>query len=229
MAKRKIPAGVKDAVAALALEGKTPTKEIARRFGLDPQTVRRWVSDLRDLDPATLAELQRGLPKMLQLVAAAHTQKALEKIDDPNASVRHTFGAKLAVEAGRVAQPGAEAPGHTVLNFINQLNVATRPPEVIEAHAVHREAPVPQLGDGSAAGSPVADRRDLPLDGVGVGAGHESEALVGELVAAPGGAGGGDEAGGRPDDAGAAGWAGDGGDAGGVWEAAPGGVEGAGE
>ncbi len=35
----------------------------------------------------------------------------------------------------RVAQPGAEAPGHTMLAFINQLNVQrpTPEPEIIDA------------------------------------------------------------------------------------------------
>ena len=85
---------------------------------------------MRALDPERINEIKRGLPNLLAVLAGSHAARALETIDDPQASVRHTFGAKLAVEANRVSQPGAEAPGHTMLAFINQLNVrpATGPP-----------------------------------------------------------------------------------------------------
>src|SRR5262245_15482370 len=117
MAKRSIPAGVKDAVVALAIDGKTPKREIARKFGLDVQTVRRLAAGVKDLDPGMIDTLKRSLPRTLTILAAGHAARAIESLDDPQASVRHTFGAKLAVEAARVAQPSAETPGATVLTF----------------------------------------------------------------------------------------------------------------
>jgi hypothetical protein len=122
---------------ALAIEGNTPIAAIARDYGVSHATVEKIAKAVRAIDPERINEIKRGLPDVLSVLAASHATKALEKIDDPNASVRHTFGAKLAVEANRVAQPVAEAPGHTMLTFINQLNVQRAPlpaaPLVIDA------------------------------------------------------------------------------------------------
>lgn len=144
-----VPKGVRDVITALALEGKQPLAAIARDFGVNHSTVERLAKTVQGLDPVRVAEIRRGLPALLVILAGAHAAKALENADsDPAMSVKSTFGAKLAVEAGRVAEPGAEAPGHTMLAFINQLNVHhnAQPPEVIDADAFAVPVFVPAPG-----------------------------------------------------------------------------------
>jgi hypothetical protein len=168
-------------ITALALEGKQPLAAIARDFGVNHSTVERLAKTVQGLDPVRVAEIRRGLPALLTILASAHATKALENVDsDPAMSVKSTFGAKLAVEAGKVAEPGAEAPGHTMLAFINQLNVHHAPlPEVIDATVFvpepspSDERSVTPLGEPGWSDAGGAERRDwgsgpdgLPIDSI---------------------------------------------------------------
>ena len=166
------------------MERKTPLADIARDFRISTNTVERIAKTVRALDPDRINEIKRGLPNLLAVLAGSHAARALESIDDPQASVRHTFGAKLAVEANRVSQPGAEAPGHTMLAFINQLNVRpadSLPPEVIDATDAESVVPVPLEQPVLGAGDGLADRcLDADGTGPGMGPGDGAEPVWGE-------------------------------------------------
>jgi hypothetical protein len=130
-----IPPGVQEAITAAVVDGAMSHVALARHYGVSPAAVDRLAQTVRGLDLAVVSEIRRGLPALLTVLAGAHAAKALELVDEnPKQAVNSTFGAKLAVEAGRGAEPGAAAPGAQMLTFIQQLNVGTprAEPVVIE-------------------------------------------------------------------------------------------------
>lgn len=135
MPKRHIPAGVKEAARAMKWEG-VPTKQVARQFGLDVKTVRKLAADITDIDRESLQRIKTAMPGLGLMVAAGHAMNALSRMgDDPDGAVKSTFGMKLAVEAGRLAAPQAEAPGRAVLAFVQNLAVVQAPVQTVSEHS----------------------------------------------------------------------------------------------
>src|SRR3990167_1342363 len=98
-------------------------------------------------DPDQVAMLKKRLPQRLTILGAALTEDALQHLEHGNtgAAIKATFGAKLAVEANRWAQPAADNPGEQLLQFIAalQVNVTVNPapavtpdPTVIDVEGV---------------------------------------------------------------------------------------------
>ena len=124
-----------------------PPAEIASRFQIDPLTVRKLASQVANIDPAHVATLRHALPNILTMLGAAHGMEALARVhSDPAMSVKSTFGAKLAVEAAKLSQPQAEAPGKVVLTIIQSFGEARHQPalevasSIVEAEVVSEPA-----------------------------------------------------------------------------------------
>ena len=139
---RKIPPGVAVAVQAAALEGQ-PQAEIARQYGVSRWYVKRLSETVAETDPDQVAMLKKRLPQRLTILGAALTEDALQHLEHGNtgAAIKATFGAKLAVEANRWAQPAADNPGEQLLQFIAALQVnvtvnGTPAPETVDAESV---------------------------------------------------------------------------------------------
>ena len=144
--RSKLPSGVKDSVRALALSGE-PVKAIARQYGVDPSTVRALAADLRGIDVDQVRTLQAALPALMTILAAEHANVSLALArDNPRLASNAMYSAKLAVEAGRLAEPHAERPGLTVLSFIHQLGVQVVAPEA-QAPALVASEPAPPTWD----------------------------------------------------------------------------------
>jgi hypothetical protein len=174
-----VPPGVADSIAALALSGTKSKAELAREFGVNIKTVDRIVNVIKGLDAERVREIQAGLPSLLTVLAGLHTIVAIENArDDPALSVKSSFGAKLAIEAGRIAEPQAASPGSTMFNFIRNLQV-----NVGESHALPDQpqperllVAAPAVGTGSAlpSGPDDAGHGAGPGPGLGPGDGPES-------------------------------------------------------
>lgn len=147
MGRKTHPPGTRELVTALALDGQ-PKKRIARLYGVDPTTVARWAEDVQGLNVEHVAALKRALPSLLTILATAHTLEALKRAaEDPATAVKSTFGAKLAVEAGRGSEPQAATPGENILTFIRTL--PARPPRQLASEAAGK-GPTIALEEGAA-------------------------------------------------------------------------------
>lgn len=116
-----IPPGVAAGALADQLAGAT-LSQTARAFGMHPSTVSRLANTLQGIDPEAVARIERGLPGLYAVLAAkfgAAASDALDRDDLANAT-KAMFGSKLGVEAGRLSQPKAEAPGSMMLLFVQQ-------------------------------------------------------------------------------------------------------------
>jgi hypothetical protein len=122
---RGIPPGVKAAALADQLAGGRTLADTARSYGIDVLTVRRLAESVSGIDPEAVLRIQRGLPQLFALLAAGHANEALTRVtSDPAMAVKSTFGAKLAVEAGRLIGASADSEGRTMLELIKALNEA---------------------------------------------------------------------------------------------------------
>jgi hypothetical protein len=122
---RGIPPGVKAAALADQLAGGRTIAETARAFGLDPLTVKKLADTVSGINSEDVVRIERGLPRLFAVLAAGHATEALKRVEaDPALSVKSTFGAKLAAEAGRLVAPAAGNPGGSVLAFIQALHLA---------------------------------------------------------------------------------------------------------
>lgn len=129
-ARHGIPPGVRDDITALALDGTVPDSEIAARYGVDVAVVRALADQAQLIDPEHVAHLRRALPALLTILAAAHATEGIRRAaTDPATAAKSTFGAKMAVEAARLANPQSEAPGRHMLQFVQglQIQVAVTP------------------------------------------------------------------------------------------------------
>lgn len=142
--KRALPAGVREAVTALALEG-VPTREIATRYGVDPETVRSLAATVGGLDPQHVLTLRRGLGSLLTVLAATHGAESLALAhEDPGTAAKSMFASKLAVDAMKNLGHDTDQPGARVLKLIGELTVKPAPgpaPTVIAAHLVPEPDP----------------------------------------------------------------------------------------
>lgn len=189
---KRLPKGIKDAITALVLDGKTPQAEIAREFGVSHSTVERLAKTIGEIDTDRINTINRGLPNMLSLIAASAGERALSLIDEePEKAVRLVFATKLAMEAKRLAAPGAEAPGSLVLNFIKQLKVHAT--EERNAQPVIDIRALPEAGgdsfvDAADGSGPIpgldGSEWERPLDGVLASEPSAAEPELGELPAA---------------------------------------------
>jgi hypothetical protein len=165
-----VPPGVRDDIAALALEGSLSVKEIALRYGVDPSTVHRIAENLSKIDPEHVAVIQRALPKLYAILSAEHGLKSLELVDDPTNAAKSMFASKMAAEAGRLSEPKADRPGTQILAFVQALTVTPAPhegPVGAKEPVSLALAPAPEgwAGSGEGAGATVTamwDTRGAP-------------------------------------------------------------------
>lgn len=130
---------------ALSLDGSMPPAEIAKRFEIDPMTVRKLAASVADIDPIHVATLKRALPSILTMLGAAHGIEALARVhDDPAMAVKSTFGAKLAVEAARLSLSQTDAPGIQILTLIQSYGTPVegeKEPLMVEGKVVPPSRP----------------------------------------------------------------------------------------
>jgi len=143
-----VPEGVLVAVQAEALQRsgeKGAQVDIARRYGVSRDLVKRLTEEVRGIDPGQVAVLQKGLPGLLTVLSTGMASAAVTALEDGDmqGAMKATFGAKLAVEANRFAGAGAGEAGGTVQAFIEALHRAgggtltvQGPVQAIEAEAV---------------------------------------------------------------------------------------------
>lgn len=123
---RAIPPGIEAAVSAAVLDGSLRQKDIAEAYGVSRWYVARLAATVVNADPEQMRVIRQRLPDRMALLAASHTEEALSALEDGRLgdATKATFGAKLAIEANRHAQPMANGAGGSLLNFIEALNQA---------------------------------------------------------------------------------------------------------
>ena len=161
---RGIPPGVKAAALADQLAGGRTLADTARSYGIDVVTVRRLAESVSGIDPEAVVRIQRGLPQLFALLAAGHANEALARVSsDPAMAVKSTFGAKLAVEAGRLTGPSADSPGQTLMALITALNESGGGSLTVAVGTLAETSSTPERGPEAPGSAP---------DGPGPGAGE---------------------------------------------------------
>lgn len=136
--RKKVPKGrtstvldsvSRDGIIARKLLGQ-PDTQIAHDAGVSPRVVasviRRATQITQSITPGLVPALKARIGDLLTLLAAQHATSALLSADtNPSDSAKSTWGAKMALEAARLAD-GSAGAGISVAMLIGTLGVAPR-------------------------------------------------------------------------------------------------------
>jgi hypothetical protein len=122
---KALPPGVKAAAVADQLAGGRSLAQTAEKYGIDVTVVKKLATNISSVDREEVSRIATGLPRLYSLIAAEFGLAALDQLrgGDPSGATKLVFGSKLAVEAGKIAGPAADAPGVQMLAFIQSLTV----------------------------------------------------------------------------------------------------------